>query len=116
MPFDGTLFDDIPLYWRGRIVIDTKPNELVGTPCWLWAGRLNRNGYARGWDPETKREPVLHRAIYERLIGAIGDSLVLDHRCRVRRCIRPDHMEPVTVKINTERGDAILFQMTGVTQ
>lgn len=78
------------------------------TPCWCWIGRLNRNGYARGW--WNGREPVLHRVTFELLRGPIPAGLILDHECRNRACINPEHAEPVTHQVNTLRGNAILFR------
>src|SRR5690349_9784178 len=45
-----------------------------------------------------------HRVAYERLVGPIPDGLALDHLCRVRHCINPDHLEPVTWRENILRG------------
>lgn len=90
-----------------RALVCVTPGPLI-TPCWCWLGRLNRNGYARGrWEG---REPVMHRVTYELLIGPIPAGLILDHLCKVRRCINPEHLEPVTHRVNTLRGDAVLFQ------
>jgi hypothetical protein len=83
-------------------------SALVATPCWCWLGRTNSNGYARGW--WGGREPVLHRVTYELLIAPIPPGLVLDHLCRVRRCINPEHCEPVTTKVNVWRREAVLFK------
>ena len=86
------------------------------TPCWIWSGRLNRNGYGRVtiWKNEDgyikKHEPVVHRYVYEKIVGPIPAKHVLDHKCRVRRCCNPCHMEPVTYKENTLRGNAVLYQ------
>jgi hypothetical protein len=75
--------------------------------CWVWVGRLNRNGYGRV--ALGGREPMAHRASYEAHVGPIPEGLVLDHLCRVRCCINPRHLEPVTVQENTLRGEAKLF-------
>ena len=45
-----------------------------------------------------------HRIGYEQLVGPIPKGLELDHLCRVRHCVNPDHLEPVTHKENTLRG------------
>lgn len=37
------------------------------------------------------------------VVGAITHGLELDHLCRVRRCINPAHLEPVTHAENTRR-------------
>lgn len=79
--------------------------------CWEWAGPMNRNGYGRiriqgKWH-------MAHRLLYELLERPIPEGLVLDHVCRNRFCCKPGHMEPVTVQVNTLRGDAVLFSNKG---
>jgi hypothetical protein len=71
--------------------------------CWIWAGRLNFWGYADFW-ANGKNLPA-HRYSYEMLISAIPAGLHLDHLCRVRSCVNPAHLEPVTIKQNVLRGD-----------
>lgn len=70
--------------------------------CWLWTGGLDRAGYGRV-DYRGARRSV-HRLIYETLVGPIPEGLCLDHLCRVPKCCRPDHLEPVTYQVNTQRG------------
>lgn len=72
------------------------------TPCWLWNGALIQGGYGR-YQRGPKGQPA-HRAYYEKLVGPIPDGLDLDHLCRVRRCVNPSHLEPVTAAENTRRG------------
>lgn len=71
--------------------------------CWFWTGWLNKKGYGQfdipGWKPRA------HRLAYELMVGRILDGLQLDHLCRNRRCVRPDHLEPVTNRENSRRGD-----------
>lgn len=78
--------------------------------CWEWEGEKNRNGYGRVW-VDGKRLMV-HRVVYELLVEPIQEGLVLDHLCRNRPCCNPEHMDPVTVRENTLRGEAILFGQT----
>lgn len=71
--------------------------------CWEWTGSADGKGYGH-----VRVGGVLlkaHRVVYELLVGPIGDR-PLDHRCRNHRCVRPSHLEPVTVGENTSRGDA----------
>lgn len=72
------------------------------TGCWLWTGSINSQGYGRlKW---AGRQVQAHRAAYEELVGPIPDGLTIDHLCRVRNCVNPAHLEPVTQRENTLRG------------
>lgn len=44
-----------------------------------------------------------HRVAYEYLVGVIPEGMVIDHLCRQTSCVNPDHLEPVTQKINLSR-------------
>lgn len=69
--------------------------------CWIWRGKKDY-GYGRvGMDGTHHRA---HRLIYESSKGPIADGMVLDHLCRNRSCVNPDHLEQVTVKENVLRG------------
>lgn len=71
--------------------------------CWLWLGTKNA-GYGQFWDgAKTVRA---HRWSYEFHIGPVPTGLVLDHLCRNPSCVNPHHLEPVTVRENTMRGEA----------
>jgi hypothetical protein len=81
-------------FWEKVVQTDT---------CWLWTGSLS-NGY--GNIRPRNGEPMMraHRFAYELLVGPIPEGLHLDHLCRVRHCVNPDHLEPVTQRVNTLRG------------
>ncbi|WP_214853468.1 hypothetical protein [Arthrobacter sp. ISL-65] len=68
--------------------------------CWLWAGRENTKGY--GLISVGNHDWLAHRYSFGWFIGGHGSQLTLDHVCRVRRCVRPDHMMPMTGLRNTE--------------
>ena len=66
--------------------------------CWLWTGSVSPEGYGRLGDNK-----YAHRAFYEIFIGGIPTGMDLDHLCRVRRCVNPWHLEPVTRRENVYR-------------
>ena len=72
--------------------------------CWLWMGGKVGEGYGQYWESSARPVRVAHRVSYEDLIGAIPTLLTLDHLCRVRNCVNPWHVEPVTQRENTLRG------------
>lgn len=68
--------------------------------CWLWQGAKDSGGYGQ---IRAGRQEKAHRLAYQWLVGAIPEGLQLDHLCRVRNCVNPDHLEPVTPRENTMR-------------
>lgn len=85
---------------RRRIQNRCIPNPETG--CWEWHTGRDTNGYGiyilRG------KQSRAHRVSYEEYIGPIPEGLVLDHLCRNRSCVNPQHLEPVTVLENARRG------------
>lgn len=72
--------------------------------CWVWNRGIS-NGY--GGIHINGKYRVAHRVVYELLKGPIPKNLTLDHLCRNRACINPNHLEPVTMKENILRGIGI---------
>lgn len=73
--------------------------------CWLWTASLNHYGYGQFRDGSTVSRA--HRLAYVEANGSIPDGLQLDqldHLCRNRACVNPDHLEPVTQRTNNRRG------------
>lgn len=66
--------------------------------CWLWTAGRHRDGYG-----QTSRGKKAHRVAYEFVKGPIPEGLEIDHLCRVRLCVNPDHLEAVTHKVNMQR-------------
>jgi hypothetical protein len=71
--------------------------------CWLWTDKPHTHGYGR-FHVSRGNRIMAHRLAYELLVGPIPDGFVIDHLCRVRLCVNPTHLEPVTQKENTRRG------------
>lgn len=87
--------------------LDKRLNERIAelpNGCWEWTGKRQPNGYAR--ISVNGRQQLVHRVMYERIVGPIPEGLVIDHLCRNRACVRPGHLEPVTIAENLIRGDS----------
>jgi hypothetical protein len=80
---------------------------LVSDGCWEWTGGKWNNGYGYlsvSTDTVKNRLVCAHRVSYEFLVGPIDEGLHLDHLCRNPGCVNPQHLEPVTRKVNILRG------------
>lgn len=81
--------------------VESGIERIPETGCWIWTKALSHNGYASGcYAGKTRR---IHRWLYKVVNGDIGD-LTLDHLCRVRCCVNPAHLDPVSNKENLLRG------------
>lgn len=70
--------------------------------CWIWEGTVNSKGYAyTAYRGKTYRA---HRLFFELQKGKIEKGLTLDHRCRVRCCVNPEHLSVVTQTENRRLG------------
>jgi hypothetical protein len=69
-----------------------------GLSCWEWTGGHTADGYA------STPSGYAHRVVYEFLVEPIPDGMTIDHLCRNRGCVNPDHLEPVTHSVNALRG------------
>lgn len=86
--------------------------------CWEWMGKPANTGYGQMSFQRDGKQIVRnpHRALYELLVGEIPEGLDLDHLCRNRLCVNPNHLEPVTRKENLMRGDTITAKNAAKTE
>ena len=91
-----TLPIELPYHIRRNI-------EEGANGCWLWTRSKSCDGY--GWASLGNKTHQAHRLVYVLLRGEPANGLVLDHLCRVRHCVNPAHMQPVTSHINILRSE-----------
>ena len=107
------VYSGAPILLPARITRRLTPVFVgAGGYCWRVKGASSGNGFANVSVGGLNRK--VHRVVYTMLRGPIPAGHVLDHKkeagCKFRDCANPDHHEPVTVQINTHRGDAKLFR------
>lgn len=75
--------------------------------CWQWRGSVTGYGYGQyghGLPGLTMR---VHKLAWEAQNGPVPVGLVLDHLCRNRLCVRPDHLQAVPNRVNVLRGEGL---------
>lgn len=78
--------------------------EVSESGCWLWISGLKPNGY--GVFCVNRRPLYAHRWSYEYHKGPIPEGLHIDHLCKVRHCVNPEHLEAVTARVNLLRSNS----------
>ena len=88
-------------HWRERFWARVQK----GDGCWEWTGKVATTGYGR--IKIDGREHGAHRVAYRLAFGEIPEGLQVHHRCENRRCVRPEHLEAVTIRTNVLLGRGI---------
>jgi len=89
-------------FWRSVTLGPVPPFAPDLGECWPWTRAISSKGYGK-FSPQRGQHFLAHRWSYEALIVAIPDDLQLDHLCRVKTCVNPWHLEPVTRAENLRR-------------
>lgn len=77
-----------------------------GPECWIWTSTVVGDGYGYfyvGGGRANRQRVYAHRWAYEQMVGPIPEGMEIDHLCRVRLCVKPAHLEPVTAQENHRR-------------
>lgn len=77
---------------RFESLIVPEPN----TGCWFWLGHITSWGYGDLYF--NGKHNRAHRISYFLRHGSVPP--ILDHKCRVRCCVNPDHLRPATTREN----------------
>lgn len=100
-----TAFDELPPGMASKVSREVR-QQIVPGECWIWTAACNPKGYGIYMSLKPKGfSQLAHRCSYQLLVGEIPPGLHMDHLCRVRPCINPAHLEPVTPRENALRGD-----------
>lgn len=105
---EGRTVDGLPVARKGPVPRPAAERVLdlveKTDACWLWQGRTMPNGY--GVISVRAGTGLVHRIVYTALVGPIPEGCEIDHLCRVKNCVRPNHLEPVTHAENVRRAGA----------
>ena len=72
--------------------------------CFIWLGRLSPTGYGLVSRLVGYEDTLAHRLSYVLTRGAIPENKQIDHLCRNRLCVNPEHLEAVSQRTNILRG------------
>lgn len=89
---------------KGACIMRFLSKVRVEKGCWVWTGRLMHKGYGQ-FSPTSKKNVRAHKFSYETFISKVPHGLCLDHLCRNRSCVNPEHLEPVTNRENLRRSN-----------
>lgn len=76
------------------------------TGCYVWTGALSPFGYGVAYSIHFPTRQA-HRLMYLAAVGHVERSQHIDHLCRNRACVNPEHLDPVAPRTNILRGEGV---------
>lgn len=87
----------------------SKKIEVLENGCWKWLGYVDIQGYGRYevQNNYVRDRQYAHRFVYELLRERIPPNREIDHLCKYKTCVHPDHLEVVTSRENVRRSSSV---------
>jgi HNH endonuclease len=86
-----------------RIRYDIKYSPEPNSGCWLWLASVDKYGYGYGRLRHNGKWTYAHIVEWEKVNGPVPEGMELDHKCKIKPCCNPSHLELVTHAINVQR-------------
>ena len=93
-----TYNQDLIVLYGTEFVEKTRRTDDLYHDCWEWIGRLNSSGYG-----VLDNGFFAHRISFLIYNGDLPAGFEVDHLCRNRKCVNPNHLDGVPKKINQDR-------------
>lgn len=99
--------------YMGRLIVTRNQIEIIDrimsqvnktNYCWEWTGRKagkKQNSYGQIY--YNGRQQMVHRIVYEELVDLLEITDTVDHLCRNKFCVNPEHLEAVSLRENVKR-------------
>lgn len=96
MRVDGYIMGTVWIYCTDGALLDRFASKVdMSGSCWTWTAWIDHHGYGRLYFGRRNTE-MAHRLSYQWAKGPIPEGLTIDHICRNRSCVRPDHLRAIT--------------------
>lgn len=88
-----------------RVKLRASTKWVPSLDCWISTYSTASHGYAQiGWqDGRTRYAVLAHRASWELVNGPVPMGMTLDHLCKQKQCVNPDHLRVLSNYENARR-------------